>query len=124
MQLTVRFDENAKLRVQTVSGNVTVESLVEAIQEVYRRPEFDASHNFVWDFRNCNFDEVSTDMVRQLAMFVSNQWTAKGTPPKGAIVASRDLEYGLARVMSTHLDDQNDFRVFRTLEEAIEWLTS
>ncbi len=124
MELTVTIDDDAKLRIQTLSGKAKPEDLSQAVEEVYKRPDFNPDHNFVWDLRQCTMENVSSDAVRQFAMFVTVQWTATGIPPKGAFVVSRDLEFGLSRLFTSYLDADSDFRIFRDMDEAIEWLTS
>lgn len=124
MDLIVTIDDDARLRIQTLTGKAKPEDLFQAVEEVYERPDFNPHHNFVWDLRECRLENVSSDAVREFAMFVTVQWTAFGTPPKGAVVVSRDLEFGLSRLFTSYLDERSDFRIFREMDEAIEWLTS
>ena len=44
--------------------------------------------------------------------------------PRRAIVVKNDLEFGLARMFQTHreLAGETGIRVFRTLEEGLEWV--
>lgn len=124
MEFSVTFDAKAKLRIQTLSGEATVEDLMEAVKAVHRHPEFDPTYDYIWDFSECRLDDVTSNSMAEFASFIHRKWDGIGDPPRGAIVASRDLEFGLTRVLGIYLGDGGDLCEFRDIEEAKAWLSS
>lgn len=124
MELSLKIDPEAKLRILKLTGQTTMQDLYDAIEEVYRHPGFDHSHNSVWDLRECSLADLTSEAVQQIASSVAAQRKARGAPPKGALVVSKDLDYGMARMYETYLDSGSDFGVFRDIDEAMEWLMS
>ena len=74
----------------------------------------------VWDFRSARF-EMTGDGVRELARFVTDHqpWSR---PPRVAIVAGTDADFGMARMFEAFREDfSTQVRVFRDYEEAVGW---
>lgn len=124
MDLSVTFDATAKLRIQTLSGVATGEALQKAVKEVHRHPEFDPSYSYIWDFRKCRLGNVSSEMVREFADYLVGVWREIGSLPKGAVVVSRDLEYGMVRQFASNVPDEGELLICRDKDEAMAWVMS
>ena len=72
----------------------------------------------LWDLRK-GMDLTNTEL-RQLAESGKTKFMF---PSKVAIVAPKDLAYGLSRIYEVYRkQEQTETRVFRTEKEALEWL--
>lgn len=118
MPASYKIDVDARVIRSHTDGVVTDEDLRGHQQRLRNDPGFDPSFDQIWDFREVERIEISTEAVRQLARSRSY---AEGA--RRALVAPRDAAYGLARMFQAlHDTAPEDVGVFRTLEEALEWL--
>lgn len=124
MELSLKIDPVAKLRVLKLSGDVVAQDLFDAVDVVYGHPDFDYGHNSLWDLSECRLENVSSETVKQFAGFIAGKRSEGNAPPRSAVVVTRDLEFGLVRMYETHLDADRDFRLFRDIDEAMAWLSS
>ena len=81
-------------------------------------PRFDPGFRQICSFLDLTEVQVTADGVRALAQI--NPWN---TDSRRAIVVSSDLVFGLTRMFEAHTkSDQEQFRVFRALGPAFEWV--
>ncbi len=81
-------------------------------------PRFVPSMRQLVDFRSVTVMDTTPDGLRQLASF-----NPFGDGARRAVIAPTDITYGLARMYEMMRDGHRDvFQVFRTPDEAIEWL--
>lgn len=77
----------------------------------------------VWDFREAAFDLSSPD-VHDVAQFVARNQRPM-PPSRVALVASIDVNFGLARMFEAlRQDPRTAVRVFRDYDEAVAWAGS
>lgn len=86
----------------------------------------DIAENFpyekrLWDLNNVDFD-FSTDEIIKIAAYGKSKFLK---PNRIALIASDDLVYGEMRQFMVYREEESkaDARVFRTEEEAINWLS-
>lgn len=74
----------------------------------------------LWDFRAISFD-FSMDDLKSIAEYGKRKFTEAN---RVAIIAPGDLAYGEMRAFEVYRaeEDHAEARVFRTEEEALEWL--
>ena len=123
MELTTTFSAEYDLRVHTIRGELVLEELLETLRSLYESPEFRPEQNSLWDVREARLEGLSSDQVKQIGDLVSEHW-GKQAAPKSALVASKDLAFGLARMYEARLESRGQVRVFREMEEALSWLGS
>jgi hypothetical protein len=77
-----------------------------------------------YDISNLDSGLLSVDELRKISGFASIHKKELGGG-KIAMVTSRDLEYGLSRMLSVFVSQlgKSQLEVFRTREEAIDWLS-
>ena len=74
----------------------------------------------LWDLRDCDLTEMSSDELRRLAKYGQAKDAGVG---KGALLVSDDLTYGLSRIHQVFREsDELEVRVFRDEVEAVAWL--
>jgi hypothetical protein len=119
--IEMSISQDGKLAVHTCVGKITVDDIV---QETEALREAGAPKNSLWDLREADLTEISTEDIESLARMM------KETLPdelsgKTAIVVTGDLGFGLGRAYEAYADvtkQPEDIMVFRTIEEAHEWL--
>jgi len=122
MPIETEYDAKAGLRIHTVSGDFSFDELRETLETLYSHPGFDPDADSLWDLRRAKVDFSAKD-VRVLAEFVATNWGGGGQS-RAVIVASKDFEFGMARMYQAVLEDQtpNPVRVFREIDQAKRWL--
>jgi len=89
-----RYEVSSDLTIFTVTGRVTHDEIKEVINEFY---EGVASKNVLWDLAKGNFELVSNEEIQDLVNIPKSQYMAR-KGGKTAIVADKDLAYGMARI--------------------------
>ncbi len=108
----------------TFSGALTAVSWGEAYQELQAHAQFDRDVPTVWDFRAATgIKDLTAGDFRVFSELVKKV-RGSGIPPKVAMIASQDLEFGIARMYELGSKDKIPIHlgVFRNPEDAVEWI--
>jgi hypothetical protein len=125
MAIVTHFDATSGLVTLKVDGEVDGPMIKEALQHVVDDPDFRRGADMLWDFTNARSHDPTAGGVQDLAMFVVSLKEKRGAGYRVALVASRDLEYGIARMYQAYAEQiPATLKVFRSLEEARLWLAS
>jgi hypothetical protein len=119
MPFSMQMDAEAGIVIVTCSGELGLSDAKEGAQTVWGKPEW-SGRSIVFDFRSAQLDVRATE-VREIARFILERQPAT-PPPKIALVTSREVDFGLARmyeVLRQH--PATEVRVFRDYEEAVSW---
>jgi len=118
----MHIDSSTGLRIHTATGELTAADFRAALEAVYESPDFEPGKHGLWDLRAAK-GAISSEEIDQLASFVGSRWGHLGAR-KIALVVSRDLDFGLARMYEQLLEIQSSIAVmvFRDIEEAKGWL--
>ncbi len=122
MAIKTRIDPDTGLRRHEVQGKFMLADIRQTLEAIYSRPDFRPDANVLWDLRDGTPD-FSTDDVRQLAVFVAENW-GPGGRSKAAFVVSSDYQFGMSRMYEMLLKSQsrNALVVFRDIDDAERWL--
>jgi hypothetical protein len=124
MAIETRIDRSADIRIHTASGELTFDELRATLQALYSSPDFRPEQHVLWDLREAVLTRFSLAEVRDIADLVAEH---RGTadPARAALVVSRDVDYGMARMFEQVLagGSETNVRVFRDLQEAMAWIT-
>ena len=104
------------------SGEVTIEQLAQLLQNVVSDTDYSISFNVLSDLCELTCD-FSYDQLHELASnFPKPEKAVAGT--KSALVADSDFTYGIGRVWASITENRTSeqTRVFRSMQEALEWL--
>ena len=84
----------------------------------------DLAENYPYEFRLWDLSDVLFDLSMEDIQAIADYGKRRFTKPnKAAFVAPQDLSYGVMRAFEVYRkQDHADARVFRTREEALEWL--
>jgi len=122
MPIRTIIDNTIGLIRTTATGRVTGDDLVTYYKRLRSHPDFRSNLNEIFDLTDVTDANVDAADVRRLSG-VTEEFTRHGVTVKVAIIAPRDLEFGLSR-MYEMLQDQsmNDVRVFRDRADAEGWI--
>ena len=101
-------------------GVLSKADIVSMMDRGLKDPDFDPSFGEICDFTEVTQVDVSADDIRELA-----QKNIFSPHSRRAIVVPNDVIFGLARMFEILRDLQGEtgIRVFRTLNEALDWVT-
>jgi hypothetical protein len=123
MPVNYQIDKaNAIIRTECV-GDVTLEEVVNHFRELARDPNCPERLDVLLDLRG----QSSIPENQQLRVVTSEMARVRGRVQFGAcaIVAPRDALYGMLRVFQVFTEAYfREAQVFRTLEEAEQWLAA
>ncbi len=114
-----KIDKERRIVMSTGYGVVTREDFLEHQNKILADPDFDPSYAQLLDFGHMTKLEVNAEDVRLLAE--RNVFAAEA---RRAIVVPDDVGFGLARMFELLRDAKGErgIRVFRRLEEGLEWV--
>ena len=123
MDVRTKMDPEKDCRYHTVTGELTLVRLKNALSAVYARPGFRYDQSSLWDLRKATTQHVSAAEVQSIAALVKKHW-AGSEAARSALVVSTDLDYGMARMYEMLMEGEIGPRVkvFRDMEEAKAWL--
>lgn len=121
MPVFYKIDKERKLVLSGGSGNVTCEELLDHQDRLAKDDDFDPGFSQLIDATQPTNIEFTPDCVRRLArrsLFAPNS--------RRAIVADKDYVYAHARMFEIlrEFEGELGIRVFRTHEEATEWISA
>lgn len=123
--MTIRFRAipGHNLAILEHKGKILDEEFLSFYKELYESGDYNPSMNHLVDLREADSSSRSTDVLRDFAEFVRVRLTDADRRPKVAVVAPKDISFGLARVYDAYADAVPwDFVIFRSIEAALAWL--
>jgi hypothetical protein len=123
MPITYRTHPEHNLVILEQTGRISDEEFLAFYKRFYQIDRSFASMNHLVDLREADSSPRTSDVLHQFAGFMQSSFEGLNTRPKVAVVASKDLSFGLARMYEAFADSIPwDFTVFRTIEAALIWL--
>ena len=121
MPATYEIDKQRRLVISTALGSITYADLLGHQNRLLKDPDFDPSFSQIWDFTRMTALKLEPHEVRNLA-----QRSIFSPESHRAVAAVNDLEYGFARMFGIMRENEGEtgIRVFRSLDEAIDWVLS
>jgi hypothetical protein len=125
MPIETELDPNRGIRLHRVTGVLVPEELLETLQDLYGRADFNPDMSVLWDIREADVSSFTRDDVVRLRDLVKDHWGVGGSS-RAALVVSREIDYGLARMYGLLLDKytSSDLKVFRDMNEALDWASA
>lgn len=118
MATSYRIDKEAGVVYSSASGIATDDEFLSHQRLLSRDPDFRPHFRQLLDGRAITELKVTAAGIR--ALIAGNPW---GKGAKRALVTADDTAYGLARMFELgRPSPQDEFRVFRTIAEARDWL--
>jgi hypothetical protein len=122
MPVAYRLDRSADVVFATAHGVITDDEILEYATRMVNDPGIDPGVDQLIDLRGIDAAAVLSDTIRRLAE-IFRDYDPVPARAKLAIVASRDVLFGMARMYEVYRDrDSDSIGVFRDIEEARRWL--
>ena len=119
MSISSEIIKSRKLVITRVEGTLTLEELILKQGEILFDPEFDPDFDHLFDMSGVSeVEDISTTELRKVSSV-----RVFSDLSRRAVVAPGDFEFGLSRMYEVFSrSTEENFSVFRTLDEAMEWL--
>jgi hypothetical protein len=113
--------KDESLTILTVSGVVTCEDVIHALEDFY---ENDVTQNLLWEYIDADVSKITEKCMMQI-IEIAKSYAHLRKKGRTAIVGRSDLTFGLSR-MYEMLSEVNEHpiphRPFRNIDEATTWL--
>ncbi len=116
-----KITKNGYLTVHDVTGPVSEVEMYDALERFYKQ---EPSALLLWDMSQADVSHVTSEILQKFVK-KSAELEVSRQGGRTAVIASDDLQYGLAK-MSVAFSEMElapcSFHTFRTREEALQWL--
>jgi len=122
MPVTTRIDIDRDLTIHIAKGFITDEQMFE-VQEAFYKDK--PTKLELWDMSEADISLVSIQGMRRFVELDARLGLERGRG-KSAVVVLKTLQFGLARMAETFAELANlpfQFKIFKTVDAAMEWLT-
>ena len=114
-------DSQNDLSVFTVNGKLTADEIIERVEEYYITHP---TKLVLWIMGDVDLSAITREGIERIIQTAKKN-TGKRKEGKTAIVGSKDIEYGLARMYEAYTGFENlpyEYKIFKDVDEAKEWL--
>ena len=121
MPTTYEIDKQRRLVITTVLDQLTLADGMAHQDKLLKDPDFDPSFSQLMDLTRANASDLNASDIRKMA-----ERTIFSPESRRAIVASSNLIYGFGRMFEILRETagENGIRIFRDMDEAVDWLIS
>jgi len=118
------IDPNSGVIVHAVSGDISPDDLLRALDGIVDHPLYQLGSDALWDFSGAVVSNFEGKVLRNLVRGVRERLATRGKGFKVALVAPRDIDYGLARMYEAYASELPILlSVFRSSGDAWDWLS-
>lgn len=105
------------------TGMVSDAEFLESYRALLDDPEYDLGLSRLVDLRDADSSARSSEALRSIATHLKRRYKGSDLAPRTAVVAPRDLSFGLARMYQAFSEVvPGDVVVFRSVDAALAWL--
>ena len=115
------IDSQNDLSVFTVNGSLIADEIIERVEEYYTRHP---TKLVLWIMGEVDLTAITSAGIERIIQ-IAKKHTGKRQEGKTAIVGSKDVDYGLARMYEAYAGLENlpyEYNIFKDVDEAKEWL--
>ncbi len=111
------------LVVHTITASVDRSIIVDTISKTLKNSDYQSGMNAIWHFNDISNVNLTSEDLIFVAEYASKNIDIDGKPYKLALVAEKDLPYGLTRVYEAWSSERPvTISNFRILEDALNWI--
>lgn len=123
MDYTISVNRNLSFFMIALSGRFDVRDLETCYLDMLDHANWKTGADVLWDATDCTFDHLGARDVRAIGEMTEKYREQRGNG-KAAWVVGRDVDFGISRMFELLNKEKVvfDFRVFKTVEEAKEWI--
>ena len=120
----IKIDHEKSIAIIEISGTPKMSDIKQKIIDLMGNPEHFDGMDELWDFRNASLASLTAENIQALSSFVGENLDKLAQ--RTALVVRRNLEYGIGRMWEAYaeVDAPQKRKLFRDIEEAIDWLTT
>jgi len=115
------FDEKNNIAYICLSGKLNKDIVLAALESTINCDKYKNGMCRLWDLRDAYFSELKSEDILSIAT-KSFELSSTVSEVNVAIVVKDDLDYGLSRMFQSYSNRTSQNMVFRTIEEAEQWL--
>jgi hypothetical protein len=114
-----KIDKERRVVLSSGAGVLNRADIQGHMDRLSSDPDFDPNYSQILDFTHLAGVDIGPEDVRQFA-----QRNIFSPQSRRAFVVKDDLQFGLARMFEIHreLNGETGIRVFRTIDEALDWV--
>jgi hypothetical protein len=114
-----KIDKERRLVLSFGSGVLTREDVLGHRDKLSADPDFDPGFSQLQDYTQFTGIAITPDDMRVIA-----KRTIFSPNSRRALLVKNDVQFGVARMVEIHrgLNGETGLRVFRTLDEALDWI--
>ena len=123
MKSYFEIDTNQSIARVTLHGELIIDEFLALYEELLLHPQFLPKMSIIWDSRDASAVKFTSSDLQRIGNFVREKTIERGEG-KVAWVVSADFEYGMGRMYELMTEGYIPvtFRVFRSIEEATQWV--
>jgi hypothetical protein len=121
--ITFASDQASQLTVFMTDGPIRLDDIKEALKKFYGAQP---TQKIIWDLSRADFSGATLEQVEELAKFVKGLAHSRDGG-RNAIITSESFAYSLGKMYQIFAElarQTSQTRVFKTWDEAEEWLNS
>lgn len=122
-QIQTVIDKTKDLTIQTVTGEITAEEIINKIKEYYTGK---TTSHILWDFSNASLGKISPEDIQKIVS-LTKEFSHFRRDGKTAMVFSSQLGFGLGRMYDILHDvgkSKVTHKAFLDNESAMKWLAN
>jgi hypothetical protein len=125
MPVDIEIDREAAgvgLITYTVTGELDLEELRDALEAVYEDPDFRPGMHALWQIKEGTIEVTATELPALISL-LEERTEKRGSGYKAAIVVRGNLDFGLSTVFQMHAYTLPfEVKVFQSLTQARRWI--
>jgi hypothetical protein len=121
-RMDLRIDIEKDIAYLKLSGKIDKDTFLYTFELTVSDENYKKGMGRIWDLRDANLSCLQSKTLVEIAQY-PNKFPAGINDVKVAFVAHRDIEFGLARMVEMSSLGATEIRVFRTMDQAKEWMT-
>ena len=122
MPLSTTIDSEAGLATHTITGELSLEDVMEGMVTLFTNPLFRPDMAILVDISAGSAKTLSQDDIVEFVNLTRALGDKRGSG-RSAILADKDLDFGIGRIIQALLDDTSrSLRVFRDRQACLDWL--
>ena len=96
MPIELKYDQNKKILLVTVIGQITLDEIASAFQKITSSDQFSPNVDALWDMRQSDFTAADESLWREI-IEIRKQYPERSNY-SSAIIASDKFAYGMIRM--------------------------
>jgi hypothetical protein len=120
--MELQIDNGKNTAYIKLSGQLDKQNILNAFESAVADADYRSGMNRLWDFRMADLSALEPSTIMEMSRH-SAKYPEGVKDVKVALVAERDLEYGLSRMFAAYsMHEHVTVSVFYTIDEAEAWL--